>query len=108
MWPEVIVSLGSGLNPRIIGNMLGSAYLICGGLLGCYFSIKNTNGPRERSLMIKAPIVGFGGLTIFLIALSFLPRPHSWFLWIPFSVIMALGIAYGYKAQQRIREQEAK
>jgi uncharacterized membrane protein YfcA len=88
----------------IVGSVIG----ISGGLVGCYFSIKNTNGPRERSFMIKSSIVCFAGVAIFLIALFALPHPYRWFLWIPYFGLLFMGMYYGNKIQQRIREEEAK
>ena len=44
----------------LIGGIVGGIIGVAGGLLGTYFSIKNTNGPRERAFVIKASMrVGF-------------------------------------------------
>ena len=37
------------------------AMALIGGVVGTYFSIKNTNGPRERAFMIRASATCWGG-----------------------------------------------
>lgn len=42
------------MNPGLIVGIIGGIFGISGGVIGTYFSIKNTNGPKERSFIIKA------------------------------------------------------
>jgi hypothetical protein len=37
----------------IVGSIVGLA----GGVIGTYFSIKNTKGPRERAFTVKSAVV---------------------------------------------------
>ena len=91
-----------------IANVLCGLIALAGGIVGTYFSIKNTNGPRERSFMIKAGVVCLAGVLIFLGLLFLLPKSYRWFIWIPYAILLAFGILYGNKAQQKIRDQESQ
>ena len=96
------------MNPGLIGGLVGGVVGTVGGLVGTYFSIKNTNGPRERAFMIKASVVCWVGILIFLALLFNMPNPYKAFMWIPYSILLPLGIIYGNKAQQRIRREESQ
>ena len=81
-------------------------YRACRGVVGTYFSIKKTNGPRERSFMIKSAVVFWIAILMFLGLLLGLPNPYRWFMWIPYSILLPLGIIYGNRKQQAIRQEE--
>lgn len=91
-----------------IGGIAGGIIGLAGGLIGTYFSIKNTKGPRERSFMVKSAVVCWVGILVFLILLLALPNPYRWFMWIPYGVLLPLGIIYGNRRQQAIRQQESQ
>jgi len=102
------------MNSGTIGGIItyegifGSAVGVFGGLVGCYFSIKNTNGPRERAFMIKSSVACFVGVGIYLLALFATPPSYRWLLWTPYFALLFMWIIYGNKVQQRIREEESK
>ena len=89
-----------------IGAIAGLVFGLAGGIIGTYFSIKNTNSPPERAFMIKAAIVVWVAILVFLGFLLLLPDPYRWLVWIPYSILLPLGIIYGNRTQQRIRQQE--
>jgi len=91
-----------------IGGISGGFIGLAGGVVGTYFSIKNTNGPRERSFMIKSAVVCWITILLFLGLLIALPNPYRWYMWIPYSILLPLGIIYGNRRQQAIRQQEAQ
>ena len=98
-------------NPEMIGlvgGICGSVIGILGGLVGTYFSIKRTNGPEEKRFMIKAAIVCWIAIFIFLALLFLLPSAYRWYLWIPYAILLPLGIHYLNKNQQKIKEVEEK
>ena len=95
------------MNPGLIGGIVGSLFGLIGGLVGTYFSIKNTNGPRERTFMIKSAFVCWVAIAVFLALLFLLPSPYRWFLFVPYGILLPLGINYGNKTQQRIRREES-
>jgi Ca2+/Na+ antiporter len=91
-----------------IGGLAGAVIGLVGGVVGTYFSIRNANGPRERSFMIKSAVVCWMAILIFLGLLFVLPHPYRWLMWIPYSVLLPLGIIYGNRRQQAIRQQESQ
>ena len=80
---------------------------MAGAGFGCYCSIKNTNGPRERAFMVKSVIVGCLLMAVFLTGLLLLPDPYRHLMWVPFGLVMGFGIPLANKKQQRIRQEEA-
>lgn len=91
----------------VVGGIIGSVGGIAGGAIGTYFSIKNTNGPRERSFMIRMSAVVWAGVSIFLVGLMLLPKPYNLLLWLPYGVALPLGISWSNRRQLQIRAEEA-
>ncbi len=88
------------------GGILGGIIGLLGGVVGTYFSIKNTNGPIEKSFMIKCATVGWIAIVVFLAFMFILPNPYRFLLWIPYGILLPFGIRYGNRKQQEIREYE--
>jgi hypothetical protein len=86
----------------IAGSLLG----FIGGIAGTYFSINNTNSPRERSFMIKSSVVCWIAILIFLGLILTLPNPWRYLMWIPYSILLPLGITIVNRKQQVIRQEE--
>ncbi len=55
---------------------------VLGGIVGTYFSIKNTNGPRERAFAIRAAALCWLGVSAFLACLFLLPLNWRLLLWV--------------------------
>ena len=91
----------------MIGGLIGGIGGTIGGIIGTYCSIKNTNGPRERRFMIRASFVCWIGIIVFLLLLLLLPKPYNLIVWIPYGILLPLGIVKGNKVQTRIRQEEA-
>lgn len=91
-----------------IGGIAGGIVGLAGGAVGTYFSIRNVSGPRERSFMIRSAVVCWIAILIFIGFLFGLPNPYRWFMWIPYSVLLTLGIIYGNRRQQAIRKEESQ
>lgn len=96
------------MHPGVIGGIVGSVVGVAGGIIGTYFSIKNTNGPRERAFMIKASVVGWIALSLFLGLMFALPNPYGYLLWIPYGILLPLAIVVGNRKQKKIREEESR
>ena len=94
------------MDAGMAGGIIGAAIGIAGGAVGTYFSIKNTRGPRERQLMVRASIATWIGVTLFLVLLFLLPSPYRWLIWIPYVVILPLAITSLNRKQQAIRSEE--
>ena len=88
------------MDAGLIGGITGALIGVAGGVFGTYCSIKNTTGPRGRKFMIKASLVGWVAILLFLALLFALPSPYRWFMWIPYGVLLPLGIMYVNKTQR--------
>jgi hypothetical protein len=93
------------MDTGLVGGVVGSLLGVAGGLAGTYFSIKNTNGPRERAFMIRAAIVCWVMLVALFIVMLLWPRARLW-LWIPFFLLLPFGIRHLNKKQAAIRQEE--
>ena len=89
-----------------VGAIVGSVVGLAGGMVGTYFSIKKTNGPRERTFMIRWAIACWIAILLFVALLFALPSPYRLLLWIPYTVLLPLGTVYGNRRQESIRQQE--
>jgi Ca2+/Na+ antiporter len=94
------------MNSGIIGGIIGGVIGILGGLFGTYCSIKNTNGPKEKAFMIKCAVIGWVAIIIFLILLTYLPKPYNFLMWIPYGIALPFAIITLNKRQQQLREEE--
>ena len=94
------------MQPGTIVGIVGSAIGICGGIVGTYFSIRNTNGPKERSFVIKASAMTWVAVAIFLSALLLLPSPYNQLMWIPYGLLLGFGIRKFNEMQKRIHDEE--
>jgi hypothetical protein len=96
------------VNAGLVGGIVGSALGLAGGVIGTYFSIRNTNGPRERAFMVRMSAIAWLGITAFLALLFLLPYPWRFLVWIPYGILLPLFIVRTNRGQQRIRQEEAK
>ena len=85
----------------------GGAIGVLGGLIGTYFSIRNTNGPRERAFMVKAAVGGWVAVTGFLILMWIMPQEMRPFLWIPYGLLLPIAIHRLNQSQRKIRWDES-
>jgi len=95
------------MNPGLIGGLIGSAVGLLGGIVGTYFSIHNTRGPRERGFVIRASIATWVVLGAFLAALFLIPSPWCHLMWIPYGILLPIGIIKWNRTQARIRQEES-
>jgi hypothetical protein len=94
------------MHPGIIGAIAGSVIGIFGGIVGTYFSIRNTNGPKERSFVIKASAMTWVAVAVFLSALLLLPSPYNQLMWIPYGLLLGFGFRKLNEMQKRIHDEE--
>ena len=92
----------------LVGGIIGGIIGLTGGAVGTYASIKNTGGPRERQFMVRAAIVVWIGVTLFLVLLFVLPSPYRWLIWIPYGAALPLTIVLLNRKQQAIRSNEER
>ena len=94
------------MDAGMMGGIIGSAIGLAGGVIGTYFSIRNTSGPRERTFMIKVSAIAWIAVTAFLAGLLLLPKPYNWFLWLPYGIALPLGIRWCNQRQLKIRAED--
>ena len=90
------------------GGILGGLLGVLGGVIGTYFSIKNTNSPRERAFMIKASIVCWVFVLALLLGMCLIPGFYKILLVPIYVVALVAGILLGNKKQAQIRSEESK
>ncbi|NNJ97857.1 MAG: hypothetical protein HKP12_11945 [Gammaproteobacteria bacterium] len=94
------------MDAGLIGGVVGGFFGFLGGAIGTYFSIKNTNGPRERAFMIKASVITWIAVSVFLIMLLVIPMPYNYLVWIPYGILLPIGIYKINKTQADLRDRE--
>ncbi len=94
------------MNAGVVGGLIGSILGVAGGVIGTYCSIKNAKGSLERAFMIKASVITWIAVSIFLILMFLLPNPYRLWLWVPYGILMPLGIIRINKRVAEIREIE--
>jgi hypothetical protein len=94
------------MDTGVVGGIVGAGIGVLGGLVGTYFSIKNTAGPRERRFMIRVAIVAWIAVSAFVAGLLLIPRPYNFLLWIPYAIALPLGIFWCNRRQRFIRGEE--
>ena len=90
----------------MIGGIAGGIVGVIGGLIGTYFSIVNTQSRKERAFMIRASIITWVAITGFVALLILLPHPHRLWLWVPYGILLPLGIIKVNRRVAEIRAQE--
>ena len=99
--------MNSGAMWGWIGGITGSVIGLAGGIVGTYFSIKNTKSPRERAFVVKASIVCWVFVLAFIIGMSLLPGAYKLWL-VPFYVGgLLFGIRSWNRKQAQIRAEES-
>ena len=94
------------MDAGLIGGIIGGLVGVAGGAIGTYASITNTEGPLERAFMVKASVVTWAAVTAFLVLLLTLPRPYNFLMWIPYGILLPLGIIKINRESARIRNLE--
>ena len=91
-----------------VGGIIGGVIGVAGGAVGTYAGIKNTGGPMERRFMVRAAVVVWAGVALFLVLLFVTPRPYRWLIWIAYGVALPLAIVSLNRKQQAIRSEEER
>lgn len=99
---------GEEMNAGLIGGIAGSIIGIAGGVIGTYFSIKNTDGPKERAFIIKASAVFWAIGIIFVTFIFVIESPYKWFIWLPYGVIFPTIIRVLNRRLSQIRQEESQ
>lgn len=90
-----------------MGGVVGGIVGVLGGVIGTYFSIKNTKGPLEKQFMVRASILIWMAITLFLVLMFLLPYPQRLWLWLPYGIFLPLSITRINKRLDEIRSSES-
>jgi uncharacterized membrane protein len=98
--------MNTGETWGLMGGMIGGIGGLIGGLIGTYCSIKNARSGRERSCVRTFAVVCWIVVSVFLGLMWMLPGSYRHFLWIPYSILLPLGVVSMNRKLQRIRQTE--
>lgn len=79
------------LDTGLVGGIIGGLAGLAGGIYGTLRSIQSTKGPLERACMIKASLIAWVSIIVFIALMFLVPSPYRHLLWIPYGVLMSLG-----------------
>jgi drug/metabolite transporter (DMT)-like permease len=96
----------TGSQLGMVGGILGCVLGFAGGLFGTCCCIRNTQGPRERKFMIQASVAVWVAVMLFVTLLMVLPSPYRFLTWVPYGILLLLGIRYINKRQKQIMRAE--
>lgn len=94
------------MSAGVIGAIAGSCIGILGGLFGTYCAIRNIRGLQARAFAVKAAVGWWIGVSVFVALVWVLPHPQRHFMWIPYAVLLPLGIYFTNRGLARAREPE--
>ena len=92
---------------RIVGPVVVLGCFLVPLILGTFWSIKRTKGPRERACMVKASIVLWSAGILFC-GLGCALRGYAGQTFIPWFIFVCLAMSFIKRARQRIRQEEAQ
>lgn len=95
------------MNAGLIGGIIGGVMGIAGGIIGTYYSIKNTNGPKERAFMLRASVAFWTFGIVFIALLFLLPSPYKWLLWAPYGILLPISIRLLNRRLAQIKQDES-
>jgi hypothetical protein len=88
------------------GAITGAALGVLGGAWGTYASLRNTLTPAERKFMIRCAVAVWMFVVLFIAAHFLASSPYNLLLWIPYTVILILGIQWMNRVQARLRSED--
>jgi hypothetical protein len=91
----------------LVGAFGGAALGVLGGLVGTYFSIRNTNGPRERAFVVRSAVMCWVSATAFVVAILVTPKPYDILLWLPYMAALPFVARAWNRRQMQIRGEES-
>jgi hypothetical protein len=95
------------MDGNTVGGIAGTVLGVSGGLVGTYFSIRNTNGPRERAFMIRAGALCWLAVLTLLALDSLLPRLLGSLIFLVYMLSMYPIVRWGNEQQARLRVEDS-
>ena len=94
------------IEPGLIGGIVGGVIGVAGGAFGTFRSIRSSRGPLERAFMIKASVVAWIAISVFVGLMFVLPNPYRYLLWIPYGILLPIAIVKVNKKVAELRRIE--
>lgn len=95
----------AAMDAAAVGAIIGGVIGLAGALIGTYFAVKQTNGPRERRFMRRASLAAWLVLLVFAAVMIFVPSVRTWG-WMPACALVVFGVPLVNRRQQYIRQYE--
>lgn len=89
------------MTPATIGAIAGTSLGVLGGALGTYLSVRNVSGPRQRKVALRAAVAWWLGAGAFVGLMLVLPPAQRVWLWVPYGLLLPVGIAVTNRAFAR-------
>ena len=90
----------------LVGGIAGGLVGVAGGVLGTYFSIWNTNGPKERAFAARAAAVCWLGASTFLVCLFLATGGWQWTLWAAYLPLLFWFVRWANEGLDHARVQD--
>src|SRR6266566_8745066 len=90
-----------------IGPIVGGGFGLLGGVIGTYFTVKNTKGLRERAFAIKASTLCWVLVLLFVAGMALIPGWYQILLVIPYLIGLFFGVRKWNDIQLRIQKEES-
>ncbi|HRR40088.1 MAG TPA: hypothetical protein P5244_02530 [Syntrophales bacterium] len=87
---------------------VGCTIGLLGAAIGSWASIHNTKGPRERAFVIRAVIYAWLLMIVIMLPFLYIGSAYFAFAWIPYTILMSVGISRWNKKQAQIRMEESQ
>jgi hypothetical protein len=88
-----------------IGGIGGGLIGVLGGVLGTWMSFRATQSPAERAVLWRWAIACWVSVVLFCVLGMTLPEPYNWLIWLPYPVLLCVGILCANRALARARSQ---
>lgn len=89
--------MNSGATIGLYGGIIGGVLGLLGGIYGTYRSYRTANGPMERRAIITFFLCTLLFVSLFLILLFLTPTEQRWLLYLPYALILPLGLIIGVR-----------
>ena len=90
-----------------IGPIVGGGIGLLGAMIGTYFTVRNTSGPRERRFVIKASILCWIIVLLFVTGMVLIPGWYKLLLIISYLIGLIVGIRKWNEIQFRLQREES-
>jgi uncharacterized membrane protein YfcA len=90
----------------LVGGIAGGVVDVAGGIVGTYFSIRNTNGPKERAFAARAAGVCWLGASTFLVWLFLATGGRQWTLWAAYLPLLFWFVRWANEGLDQARVQD--